>query len=187
MEKRKIKIINSQIFENENNKIIFHPTNGLFIPYKSNDKIVLTKDYILNNNLKNTKVHDTKNNLNIDNRKYMLFPSVILSSESILQLYEIELIDNLIEIVDDYIKYNKNFNTINRIVNSFIKTNLDDLKKNNKVIYKIIISLFNKYYSEFNVKEDDEKILNFYKSWFKNKNENDFDFNLFNDIKKYLS
>jgi hypothetical protein len=187
MEKRKIKIINSNIIKN-NNESVLHPNIlALIKNSNNNNNIVLTKDYILNNNLKTTKLLDNKTNLNIDNRKYMLTPSVILSYESILQLYEITSIDDLVETVNDYIKNDKNFNTVNRILNSFIKNNLDDLKKNNRIIYKIIIDLFNKYYPEFEINENNENILNFLKLWFKNKNENDFYFNLFDDIKKYLS
>ena len=41
----------------------------------------------INNNREDLK-KDLKKKLKIDNQKYMLTPSVILSSESILQLYE---------------------------------------------------------------------------------------------------
>lgn len=194
MDKRKIKIISSNIIENDNTQSILNPNNLDLYKTKDDKSIVmLTKYYIFNRDLKDIKVindnNDTlkknlKKNLKIDNQKYMLTPSVILSSESILQLYEIESIDNLIETITIYIKNNKNFNTINRILNSFIKANLDDLKKNNKIIYTIIIDLINNYYPKF--KNNEKKISDYIKTWFTNKHENDFDFDLFNNIKKFL-
>jgi hypothetical protein len=191
MEKRKIKIISSNL--TNNNDEILDPNNlGLIT---NDNTFVLTKNYILNNQLVNTKIIpnnkfnlktvDSKLDNHNHNRKYMLYPSVILSSESILQLYEIETIDDLIETVNNYIKNNKNFYTINRILNVFIKNNLDDLKKNNGIINKIIIDLLNNYYPEF--KNNEKKIIDYIKLWFKNQNENDFYFDLFNNIIKFLS
>ena len=195
MEKRKIKIISSNLSDNINDKIL-DPNNLVLISTDNNTRM-LTKNYILNNKLVNTKII-TNNNFNLKivdskldnhnhNRKYMLYPSVILSSESILQLYEIETIDDLIETVNNYIKNNKNFYSINRILNVFIKNNLDDLKKNNGIINKIIIDLFNNYYPEFKIKNNEKKIIDYIKLWFKNQNENHFHFNLFNNIIKFLS
>jgi len=188
MEKRKIKIISSNLSDKNNDEILDPNNLGLIT---NDNTFVLTKNYILNNNLANTKIiSNNKFNLKTDdrkldnhnhNRKYMLYPSVILSSESILQLYEIETIDDLIKTV----KNNKNFYTINRILNVFIKNNLDDLKKNNGIINKIIIDLFNNYYPEF--KNNEKKISDYIKLWFKNQNENDFYFDLFNNIIKFLS
>lgn len=192
MEKRKIKIISSNLTNNNNDEILDPNNLGLIT---NDNTFVLTKNYILNNQLVNTKIisnnkfnlktGDSKLDNHNHNRKYMLYPSVILSSESILQLYEIETIDDLIETVNNYIKNNKNFYTINRILNVFIKNNLDDLKKNNGIINKIIIDLFNNYYPEF--KNNEKKIIDYIKLWFKNQNENDFYFDLFNNIIKFLS
>jgi hypothetical protein len=185
MEKRKIKIISSNISDNIDDYIL-HPNNLLLVKKSDDSSFVLTKDYILNNKIKNDKpINNNKFNLKIDDRKYMLFPSVILSSESILQLYKIESVDDMIETVNNFIKNNKNFYTINRILNVFIKNNLDDLKKNHGIIYKIIIDLIDNYYPEF--KNNEKKILEYIKIWFKNKNENDFDFDLFNNIIKNIS
>jgi len=194
MDTRKIKIISSNIIENDNTKTIFNPNSlDFYNTIDNKSTVLLTKYYILNKDLKELKIinnkddtlkKDFKKDLKIDNQKYMLTPSVILSSESILQLYEIETIDALIESITYYIKNKKNFNTINRILNSFIKNNLNDLKKNNKIIYTIIIDLINNYYPEF--KDNEKKILEYIKSWFNNKHENDFDFDLFNNIKKFL-
>lgn len=185
MEKRKIKIISSNLSDNINDEIL-HPNNLLLYSSKNNNTAMLTKDYILDNKIVNYKyIPNNKLNLKIDDKKYMLTPSIILSSESILQLYKIESVDDLIETVNNFIKNNKNFYTINRILNVFIKNNLDDLKKNHGIIYKIIIDLINNYYPEF--KNNEKKILEYIKIWFKNKNENDFDFDLFNNIIKNIS
>lgn len=185
MEKRKIKIISSNLSDNNNDEIL-HPNNLLLYSWNSNNAIALTKDYILDNKIVNSKnISNNKLNLKIDNQKYMLTPSIILSSESILQLYKIETLDDLIETVNNYIENKKNFYTINRILNTFIKNNLDDLKKNNGIIYKIIIDLINNYYPKF--KNNEKKILEYIKIWFKNQNENDFNFDLFNNIIKFLS
>jgi len=185
MEKRKIKIISSNITDNSNDSVL-HPNYLSLVTSNNNNTIALTKDYILNNKIKNIKIiNDNKFNLKIDDRKYMLYPSVIVSSENILQIYKIESLDYLIETIDNYIKNKNNFYTINRILNVFIKNNLDDLKKNNGIIYKIIIDLINNYYPEF--KNNEKKILEYIKIWFKNQNENDFNFDLFNNIIKFLS
>jgi hypothetical protein len=189
MDKRKIKILSSNIIDNNEEQYI-HPSSLSLVQYtqNNNELFTLTKYYILNNKIENIKKinNNLKSKLNIDDTKYMLTPSVILSSESILQLYKIESIDDLTETINNFITNNKNLNTINRILNSYIKTNLDDLKKNNKIIYKIIIDLFDHYFSNLEI-NDNKKILDYIKLWFNNKNNNDFNFDLLFDIKKFLN
>lgn len=192
MDKRKIKILSSNIIDNNQDKYL-HPNDLslLTVPdANTNNIFTLSKYYILNNKIKDTSKpinNVLKSKLNIDNSKYMLTPSVILSSESILQLYKIESIDDLVLTINNFIVDNKNFNTINRILNSFIKANLNDLKKNNKIIYKIIIDLFKNYFPRFEIKNNEIKILEYIKKWFNEKNDNEFNFNLFYDIKNFLN
>ncbi len=192
MDKRKIKILSSNIIDNNQDKYL-HPNDLslLTIPDANKNNIfTLNKYYILNNKIKDTSKlinNELKSKSNIDNRKYMLTPSVILSSESILQLYKIESIDDLVLIINNFIVDNKNFNTINRILNSFIKAHLNDLKKNNKIIYKIIIDLFKNYFPRFEIENNEIKILEYIKKWFNEKNDNEFNFNLFYDIKNFLN
>lgn len=148
-----------------------------------------SKDYITqfsfdkNMNLIN---YSDKPNKNYDD--FMRMPSLLIPYTEILKLYNIDNLNDMI----DYINLNletKLFDSINRILNCWIRLNFNYLKKNNKILLNIYYKIFNHYYPNIIT---DEKIFNkkcsdYINDWFKNKNENSFFSNLGNNLKNYLT
>ena len=95
-----------------------------------------------------------------------------------LSFYNIENIDSMMKWIDNMIEENKSFQTINRILNIWIKHNFDKLieSKDKKILFTIYSKLANKYYPKIKVDEDKiNKIL-------KDKNPDDFTFNLADEL-----
>ena len=183
MNKRKIKPNNSHNYSSELNAFTFDFINN-------NDNIsnlVHIEDNEIKNYIKKTNQSNQNNQTSQDNQtKQLLYPSIILDYSNILHVYNIKSIDDLLTTIDNFILNNKRFDTINRILNVYIKKNFKDLKINNNIIHSIIINLLKTYYSDFEI--NNKNILNFIKNWFNDKNHNDnsFNFDLFNDIKIFL-
>ena len=176
MNKRKIKTNNSS---SELNAFTFDFNNDNMsnLVHIENNEI---KNYIKKTNQNSQVSQETQT-------KQLLYPSIILDYSNILYVYNIKSIDDLLTTIDNFILNNKRFDTINRILNVYIKKNFKDLKINNNIIHSIIINLLKTYYSDFEI--NNKNILNFIKKWFndKNQNNNSFNFDLFNDIKIFLS
>ncbi len=167
------------------NKVI-HPNNLL----RLDDNVIPTTNYFKEKDLYCILMNNDKITNKIsynDKQKYLLTPLLILPSDELLNLYYIKNIDDLINIVHDMIIKNSIYDTINRILNAWIKKNLIDLKKNNKFLDNIYLELFKKYYTEIIDEKIDKKLIKFRKQWFKQKKENEFSFNYGEDLKKYLT
>ena len=176
MNKRKIKTNNSSSELNAFT-LDFNNDNMSNLVHIENNEI---KNYIKKTNQNSQVSQETQT-------KQLLYPSIILDYSNILYVYNIKSIDDLLTTIDNFILNNKRFDTINRILNLYIKKNFKDLKINNNIIHSIIINLLKTYYSDFEI--NNKNILNFIKKWFndKNQNNNSFNFDLFNDIKIFLS
>lgn len=176
MNKRKIKTNNSSSELNAFT-LDFNNDNMSNLVHIENNEI---KNYIKKTNQNSQVSQETQT-------KQLLYPSIILDYSNILYVYNIKSIDDLLTTIDNFILNNKRFDTINRILNVYIKKNFKDLKINNNIIHSIIINLLKTYYSDFEI--NNKNILNFIKKWFndKNQNNNSFNFDLFNDIKIFLS
>ena len=121
-------------------------------------------------------------------------PLGILSSD-ILQMYQINSIDNLLEYIDTNIK-SENILTINRIVNCWIYTNYNVLKQHNNVLEKIYKKIIYEYIKNFNIdmeREIERKNININKeikdyidSWINKKNTTTFSLNLLTDFINYF-
>lgn len=122
-----------------------------------------------------------------DEQKYMLTPAIILSSDSLLIIYDIVSSDDIQDKITELINKNESFYFINRLLNSWIKANLNDLKKNNIFLDNIYRELFDKYYPELITKNIDKKLEEFRKKWFLNIKETDFFFNFGENLKNFLS
>ena len=121
-------------------------------------------------------------------------PLGILSSD-ILQMYQINSIDNLLEYIDTNIK-SENILTINRIVNCWIYSNYNVLKQHNNVLEKIYKKIIYEYIKYFNIdmeREIERKNININKeikdyidSWINKKNTTVFSLNLLSDFINYF-
>ena len=116
-------------------------------------------------------------NLQISNDS-MSAPPILISSSEFIKIHNINNINDLIEYINDN---DENFHYNNRLINCFIRSNYDDLTKNNKILTNIYLKLFK------NFKIDPKHVNNFIEIWFKNNNANSFFLNLGNDLKNYLS
>jgi hypothetical protein len=137
--------------------------------------------------------YTVSNNENISNA-IPFQPMGVLSSD-ILQMYQINSIDNLLEYIDANIK-SKNILTINRIVNSWIYSNYNVLKQHNNVLEKIYKKIIYEYIKNFNIDMEsviDKKNININKeikeyidSWVNKTNIANFSLNLLTDFISYF-
>ena len=121
-------------------------------------------------------------------------PLGILSSD-ILQMYQINSIDNLLEYIDTNIT-SENILTINRIINCWIYSNYNVLKQHNNVLEKIYKKIIYEYIKYFNIdmeREIERKNININKeikdyidSWINKKNTTIFSLNLLSDFINYF-
>ena len=124
MNKRKIKTNNSS---SELNAFTFDFNNDNMsnLVHIENNEI---KNYIKKTNQNSQVSQETQT-------KQLLYPSIILDYSNILYVYNIKSIDDLLTTIDNFILNNKRFDTINRILNVYIKKNFKDLKINNNIIH----------------------------------------------------
>lgn len=145
-----------------------------------NDKftpIVPTTPYYEDGVFKLDKENITNNKLtHIDFQKFMGVPTLNLNIRNILNFYNIVTIDDLINEINNMIENNKQFQTINRIVNMWIKLEYNNLINNYKILITIYNKLGKKYYPDINLSNINTQI----KEWFSNTKLDDFDFNLGN-------
>jgi hypothetical protein len=133
---------------------------------------------------------------NNDNTPHPIpFQPLSLLSSDILQMYQINSIDNLLEYIDTNIK-SENILTINRVVNCWIYTNYNVLKQHNNVLEKIYKKIIYEYIKNFNIDMErviDQKNININKeikeyidSWVNKKNIGNFSLNLLTDFISYF-
>jgi hypothetical protein len=81
------------------------------------------------------------------------------------------------------------FDSINRVINSWVRKNFDELKKNNDILSNIYFKIFSNYFPEIIPIEPIfiKKTQSYFKIWFEKKKYNSFNINLGNDLKKFLS
>ena len=177
----KITLKDNRKIETETKKTVNLNPLTLDVYTHTNEDIYIT-DYFFDKD-KNLKFH-TKEKINNSNdeKKFMLTPSLLIPSSELLKIYDVDDINKFIKnnIDDD------NFISMNRVLNSWIRVNFNDLKKNNNILINIYYQLLN---NSFDI---DKKIFNkeckiFLNKWFKNKNSDIFFMNLGNDLEKYLS
>ena len=124
----------------------------------------------------------------------MYIPPITINSETLLNIYNLNNIEDIINYIDNNLnKKIINFYHINRILKCWIRTNFNNLNTYLNVIQKICIKMIYAYfYIEQNT--DIEKDINDYiKYWIKKNNDiNIFTLDLFIDIviyykKKYIN
>jgi hypothetical protein len=145
----------------------------------SNQTLYVTKFYFDDNfNLINYSLDKPTDNMN--NKKNMLIPSLVINYNELLKLYNI---NNIIEFINLNIDI-KPYAFINRILNCWIRQNFNDLNKNYKILIDIYFNVIDKFYKK---QIDKNEINKYLKYWFKKKIKESFFLNLGDDIIKYLN
>jgi len=126
----------------------------------------------------------TKNTISSsDIQKFMALPYLNLNIEQMLDIYKINNIESILLWVTNMIEENMPYKYVNRIINIWIKSYYDDLLKNNNILINIYEQINNHYWKK---DIDRDQINKYIKYWFKNKNYEDFSFDLGNDMIKNI-
>ena len=158
----KIKCLGNSIGQNE---FYLHPITLELVRNNMPKKICPTELYYKNGKIEKSALADDIKLEDRDIQNFMALPYLSMSTDQILNMYKIDSIDSLI----DWIDYTKDFNTINRILNVWIRKNFDDLKENNKILLNVYKLLAKKYKKDTkNLNEENIKY------WFKNNKSDQF-------------
>ena len=187
---RKIKIFGDVI---KSNKSLLLP-NTLREGYITGDSIMYpTQFFIKNSNLEEV-INVNNKQLIKSNRTYsqlMEMPDLSLPLTDILNIYDIDTYDELIELIKKLLFNDSSEYTIYRLINIYTIIYYDDLKKTNKSLIKIFKLIFNSdatNHSQIsNYKIDDNKLSSFINKWFRKNNKDNFNLNICEDVKNFLS
>ncbi len=149
----------------------------LMITKNTTKKNIYFSKFHFNNDKLSTTTFDKK--IKLSNNEFMPTPSILIQSNDFLKIYDIYNINDLIDYINNNI--DNIFNSNNRIINCFIRSNYKDLSKNNKILSNIYLKLFKNY--KINI----EELYSFINSWFKNNNPKSFYLDLGNDLQNYLT
>jgi len=187
---RKIKIFGDIINRNEN----FLLPNSLLEGTLIDDNIQYPTQFFISNS--NLKENENANNKQLikSNRTYsqlMEIPDLSLPLTDILNIYDIDTYDELIDLIKKLLFNNTSEYTIFRLVNTYTRIYYDDLKKTNNSLIKMFKLIFNNEatsHSEIsNYKINDDKLSLFINKWFRKNNKDNFNLNICEDVKNFLS
>ena len=187
---RKIKIFGDIINRNDN----FLLPNSLLKGTLTDDNIQYPTQFFINNS--NLKENENANNKQLikSNRTYsqlMEIPDLSLPLTDILNIYDIDTYDELIDLIKKLLFNNTSEYTIFRLVNTYTRIYYDDLKKTNNSLIKMFKLIFNNEatsHSEIsNYKINDDKLSSFINKWFRKNNKDNFNLNICEDVKNFLS
>ncbi len=162
----------------ESGDIYLHPVTLKLTKNDSRYKICPSELYKNVNDI--YKFDIVNESANFDKRSlqtFMSLPYLDFNIDMMLDIYKISDVDSLINFIDKMIGEQKNFDTVNRILNIWINKNFNDIIENHNIIVKIVKKLL-KHYKEIDVNDLDKRI----KKWFDTKDINDFSFNLINEL-----
>jgi hypothetical protein len=187
---RKIKIFGDII---KSNKSLLLP-NSLRQSNIIDDSVEYpTQFFIKNSNLKES-INVNNKQLIKSNRTYsqlMEIPDLSLPLTDILNIYDIDTYDELIDLIKNLLFNDTSEYTIYRLVNIYTRIYYDDLKKTNNSLIKIFKLIFNSdatNHSQIsNYKIDDNKLSSFINKWFRKNNKDNFNLNICEDVKNFLS
>lgn len=187
---RKIKISGDVI---KSNKSLLLP-NSLRQSNRTDDIIKYpTQFFIKNLNLKETMDINNKQLIK-SNRTYsqlIEIPDLSLPLTDILNIYDIDTYDELIDLIKKLLFNDTSEYTIYRLVNIYTIIYYNDLKKTNNSLIKIFKLIFNSDATNHskisNYKIDDNKLSSFINKWFRKNNKDNFNLNICEDVKNFLS
>ncbi len=168
---RKIKCFGNSI---ETNEVFLHPITLTLYQNLNKKNICPTELYYKNGKAYYEMVNDENKLSNMDIQRFMALPYLNLNLGQMLQIYGIIDIDDMVRWTDSMLESNKPLSYVKRMLNIWILYNIDELKKNNKIIYTLIKKITKHY--KLNLIDDAEDKIN---KWIQNKDLNDFDFDIF--------
>ena len=187
---RKIKIF-GDIIKKEQDTLM--PNTLLIAINKDVKNKYPTQFFINNSNLEDTELVNNKQLIK-SNRKYselMENLNLSLPLTDIMNIYNIDTYEELINLIKNLLFNNESEYTIFRLVNTYTRIYYDDLKKTNNSLIKIFKLIFNNdatNHSELsNYKINDDKLSPFLKKWFEENNKDNFNLNISEDVKNFLS
>ena len=187
---RKIKTF-GDILEEGKSSLIFNRLQF----FKSSGNEYQTQFFINNNTgmLENLEYSDNKQLVKSNRTKseLMEIPDLSLPLTDILNTYDVDTYEELIELIKKLLFDNASKHTIFRLVNIYTRINYNDLKKTNNSLIKILKLIFNKEATNHidlsKYKINEEKLSTFLNKWFQNNDENKFYLNICEDVKNFLS
>lgn len=191
MTKRYLKS-NKDINELQPKSFQYHPINLTHIDTRNiNYPICLTK-YKIDENKKIKYLDKYKcSNNNNNYKKFMLVPPIGITSEDLLNLYDIVSIDSLNNWIELSIETLK-ITTVNRVLNCWIRVNFDTLKNYNNILENIYNNLLprtinKKIIDKINSKKGLEKeTKDFIDYWVNKVDPNNFNIDLLEDYIYYI-
>lgn len=174
---RKIKTLTNPINKGESS---IHPITLELVVNDNNYKIIPTQFFINETNQLDYNDIYKKQEIKTDQRSIlenMAIPDLSLPLTDLLNIYNIDSYDELIQVIKNIDQKH----TVFRIISLYIQIFYDDLKKSNNSLIKIFKIVF----ENKQVNEDKTKV--FLKKWFEKNKKDDFDLNICEDYKNFLS
>lgn len=169
------------------NSRIMEPLFLKLTKYQPSQRCLIKLDLDNNKNIKYYNNYKCVSNVD-DFKKYLYIPPIGISSINLLKIYDIDSIDDLNVLYDTYSDGTINYITFNRVLNCWIKNNIDVLKNNNfieKIYYKLLSKFMNpKIISKINLEKE---IKEYISTILINKTYNMFDFDLLDDMINFFS
>jgi hypothetical protein len=129
--------------------------------------------------------------INKTTSELMEIPDLSLPLTDVLNIYNVDSYDELIDLIKKLLFNNASEYTIFRLVNTYTRIYYDDLKKTNNSLIKMFKLIFNNEATNHtelsNYKINDEKLSSFLKKWFEKNNKDSFYLNICEDVKNFLS
>ena len=109
----------------------------------------------------------------------MVLPKTVYNEAHLLHIYNIKTFDDLNNWINEQLKKEIEFNTINRILNIYISLKQEEFTKNNNSLIDIYILLLQKFNKSININDDiKRKIDGIIVDYLENNNIENYDFNL---------
>jgi hypothetical protein len=171
---RKIKCLGNKV---QTNEFYLHPITLSLGQNKNNQPICPSEIYYENGKTRTIAHYDNKKLSDRDVQTFMSLPYLNLNINQVLDIYKIKTVDDIINWVNTSIMENKQYHTINRIINLWIRQNIDDLQltyknNNNNVLFTLYKLLNKKFFPQIKI---DEKTIS---DWIKNIELDDFNLDL---------
>ena len=187
---RKIKIFGDIV---EKEKTGFMPNTLLLNRNTENTSFYPTQFFL--NDSKLSEIEFANNRQLVKSKRtvseLMEIPDLSIPLTDILNIYNIDTYDELIDLIKKLLFNNASEYTIFRIVNTYTRVYYDDLKKINNSLIKMFKLIFNNEATNHtelsNYKINEDNLSSFLKKWFEKNNKDSFYLNICEDVKNFLS
>lgn len=184
-EQSQILITGKEIVNVQVDNQTLHPVSSQWINTKNLvNPICLTKFQIQNNETRIFNNYQCKTNIN-NYKSFLFVPPIGLSSEDILQIYDVNSIDKLYSWLNDNSEI-INYFTMVRVVNCWIRVNFETLKNYNNFLAKIIVKLFEYYFGDIKIENIDKETKDYIEYWMNKHTSSEYSLNLIDDFMNYV-